>query len=122
MKAAHRQVALAQAAYYLPTAIWPLASIRTFQHVTGPKRDLWLVKTVATLIGVIGCVLGAAARSDRVTPEISLLGVSSALGLTGIDLYYVARRRISPIYLLDALSEVAIVILWIASERRMRRD
>jgi hypothetical protein len=34
------------------TGLWPLVSIGTFQQVTGPKTDLWLVKTVGVLIAV----------------------------------------------------------------------
>ncbi len=31
--------------------------IRTLEVVTGPKTDLWLVKTVGVLVGVSGVVL-----------------------------------------------------------------
>jgi hypothetical protein len=34
-----------------------------------------------------------------------------------IDCYYVARRRISPVYLLDAVAEAGIVAAWIALSR-----
>ena len=33
---------------------------------------------------------------DRVTPEIKLLSAGSAAALASIDVYYVAKRRISP--------------------------
>src|SRR5438270_11614006 len=41
---------LVQGVYYLLTGVWPLVSIDTFQMVTGPKTDLWLVQTVGALI------------------------------------------------------------------------
>jgi hypothetical protein len=87
-------------------------SIGTFQKVTGPKVDLWLVKTAGVLITVVGAVLGLAGRRRRVTLEIALLAVGSAAGLTAIDVVYVAKRRISPIYLLDAVAEVGLIGLW----------
>jgi 8-oxo-dGTP pyrophosphatase MutT (NUDIX family) len=43
--------------FYLLTGIWPLLHIQSFQSVTGPKTDLWLVKTAGVLITVIGAVL-----------------------------------------------------------------
>jgi hypothetical protein len=34
--------------------------------------------------------------------------VASAAGLTAVDFIYVAKRRIAPVYLLDAAAELAI--------------
>ena len=113
-----RVTAVGQAIYYVVTGIWALVSIGTFQRVTGPKTDLWLVKTVGALVIGIGAALGLAGYRERVTPEIVLLGVSSAAGLAGIDVVYVAKRRISPVYLLDALAEVGIIALWGAAWSR----
>jgi hypothetical protein len=110
-------LALAQGAYYLPAGIWPLLSMSTFERVTGPKVDRWLVKTVGVLMSVIGLVLLAAGRRRRVTPEIALLGAGSAAGLAAIDAVYALRGRISPVYLLDALPEAALVVLWLAALR-----
>lgn len=105
-------VAAGQAVYFGLTGLWALVSIRTFQMVTGPKTDLWLAKTVGTLVGVIGGVLGLAASRQRVGPESVLLGVGSAASLGAIDLIYVARRRIARIYLLDALAELLLIAAW----------
>jgi hypothetical protein len=99
-----------QGAYYLLSAVWPLVSIGSFQAVTGRKTDLWLVKTVAVLVGVIGGVLlWSGRRGDRPAPEAVALARGSAAGLAAIETAYVARRRISPVYLLDAVAEVALL-------------
>ncbi len=103
-----------QSAYFSITGIWPLLSIRTFEMITGPKTDKWLVKTAGVLITTIGAVLGLAARRGEATPEIALLAVGSAAGLAGIDVVYVAKKRISPIYLLDAVGEIVLIALWVA--------
>lgn len=115
-------VALAQAIFYVITGIWPLVHIRSFMWVTGPKTDRWLVKTAGVLITVVGAALGLAGLRGRVAPEARLLAVGSALGLTGIDVVYVARRRISPVYLLDALAELLLVAWWLAARRAEARD
>ena len=70
------------------------------------------------LVGVIGAVLGLAAWRRRLTPEIETLAVGSALGLAAIDVVYVARRRIRPVYLLDAAAELGLVVGWVLSHRR----
>jgi hypothetical protein len=101
-----------QAIYYLLTGLWPLIHIRSFIWVTGPKYDVWLVKTVGILLLVIGGVMLSAAIRKRISLEIGLLAITSALGLTFIDIYYVAIDRIWPVYLLDALAEILLILGW----------
>src|SRR5438874_11329800 len=72
---------VAQGIYYLLTGLWPLLAISSFQRVTGPKHDLWLVQTVGVLIAVIGGTLLIAGWRRRGTPEIFFLAVGSAVGL-----------------------------------------
>ena len=105
-------VALVQGVYYLATGLWPLVDIDSFQSVTGPKTDLWLVRTVGALVTVIGLVLISAARRRRVTNEILLLGLGSALALAAIDVIYALSGRISVIYLADAAAEIGLAALW----------
>ena len=116
-----RYLSIAQGLYYAITGIWPLVSIGTFQKVTGPKVDLWLVKTVGVLVGVIGGVLASAGFRRQVPAEVALLAVGSAAGLAGIDVVYVARRRISRIYLLDAVAEAVLIACWALAWLRGKR-
>jgi hypothetical protein len=112
-------VAAVQGVYFLVTGVWPLLHIESFMAVTGPKTDLWLVYTVGSLIAVVGAVLLMAARSGRVTPEVAFLAVGSALALTAIDVIFVTRKVIDPIYLADAAAEVLLVNWWaVAWSRR----
>mgnify|MGYP001018657960 FL=1 len=87
--------------------------MRTFLKVTGPKEDLWLVKTVGALVTVVGTVLGLAVLRRQVTPEIALLGAGSAGALAGVDALYVAQGRIPPVYLLDMAGELVLVAGWL---------
>ncbi len=111
-----------QGLYYLVTGVWPLVSIETFQMVTGPKTDHlptgreadhWLVMTVGVLVTCIALALLAAAWRRRLSPEVAILAVTSALGLTAIDVIYVARQVIAPIYLADAAAEVFFLTAWV---------
>lgn len=106
-------LSLVQGVYYLITGIWPLISMRTFQMVTGPKTDHWLVNTVGVLILVIGIVLIFAGVRQNITYEILMLALGSAVGLTAIDSIYVMKKRIAPIYLLDTLVQIPIIGSWI---------
>lgn len=105
-------IAAVQGFFYVATGVWPLVHIDSFMAVTGPKTDLWLVYTVGVLVAVVGAVLLCGARSGRVTPEVTLLAVGAALGLTGIDVVFVVRNVIPPIYLADAAAELVLVAAW----------
>ena len=118
MRLRRRHVALAQGVYYGATAAWPLLSRRSFETVTGPKDDWWLVETIALLLLPVGGALGAAAARDRVTPEIELLGAGAAGLLAASDVLVAARRRGRWTYLLDAAASGAILAAWAAASRR----
>lgn len=107
-----RLLAWVQGIFYVLTGVWPLISIGTFQAVTGPKIDLWLVKTAGVLIIAIGATLLMGAWRRRIGPELMFLGAASAASLAGIDLVYALSGRISDIYLLDAGVEILLVLLW----------
>jgi energy-converting hydrogenase Eha subunit E len=95
-----------QGTFYVLTGMWPLVSMRTFEAVTGPKVDDWLVHMVGLLAAVIGVVLLVALRSGRVTSELLLLSGGAATAFAAIDLRYGLEGRISPIYLADAAAEL----------------
>ena len=114
-----RRIPVLQGLYFLVTGIWPLLSMRTFEAVTGPKVDRWLVKTVGVLVAVIGASLLADAR--RPSRGSQVLGVGSAAALGGVDVVYSPRGRISKIYLLDAVVEALLITLWAVGGRRPRR-
>jgi energy-converting hydrogenase Eha subunit E len=97
-----------QAAYYFITGIWPLVHIASFEKITGPKTDKWLVKMVGLQAASIGIVLLAAnSRHD-----LKILGALSAASFVVIDLYYVITGRISKIYLADAAINSLFLTYW----------
>jgi len=106
----------ATAAYYLATGLWPLIDMRSFELVTGPKTDKWLVKMVGALAATNGLALAVGARTMP-SRETRTLAVASALSFTAIDVIYVLRRRIRPIYLGDAALEIALAAALLSGDR-----
>ncbi len=108
---------LAQGGYYFVTGIWPILHMRFFLAVTGPKADLWLVRTVGLLVLSIGGALLSAwvnpLTAEEITSSPFILSISSATALLFIDIFYVYHKVIPPVYLLDAVIEAAILSLWI---------
>ena len=110
-----------QAMYFMVTGLWGIIHIESFMAVTGPKTDVWLVKTVSVLIIPIGVSLWVAAQKKRIGSETLLLAVGTALGLTIIDVYYSLNGRIRDVYLLDAVVEVIIIIMWFLGWEKSRK-
>jgi hypothetical protein len=105
-------ILLVQGIYWLATGVWGLVDIVSFMKVTGPKTDVWLVKTVSVLIIVISLSLLSSVRGRGDKMPVILLAITSCIGLAGIDFYYALNNVISKVYLLDGAAEVAILIVW----------
>jgi len=102
---------LSQGIFYVATGMWPIVHLRSFEKVTGPKVDKWLVRTLGGLIAAVGTalVVGAFERRSR---ALEVLGIGSALALGAADVVYSLRGRISKVYLGDAVAEGGIAAAW----------
>lgn len=107
---ARRALALAQGGYYLATGVWSLVSMRSFERVTGPKTDRWLVRTVGVLVSGIGIGLIESGARGRLSRELERASVICAAGLIAIEVPLALRGRIAPVYLLDAVAEAGFVL------------
>ena len=76
--------------------------MRTFEAVTGRKRDRWLVRTVGILAIAFGGLILRSAAQPRPDP---VPGLSGAAAFGTASLWYWARGRINDAYLLDGLAE-----------------
>lgn len=110
-------VPLAQGAYYAAGGLWPILHLRSFEAVTGRKRDHWLVRTVGGLITAVGAALIVEGLEPQDRAPARVLGVASALALGGAAAYYALRGRISKVYLADAAVEAAIAAAWLVRRR-----
>jgi hypothetical protein len=117
--AASHDIALVQGAYYLTTGLWPLIHMRSFVAVTGPKRELWLVRTVGLLATAIAIpLLRAAAARRPVGDDVAALSASTAAAFVAADVPPVVTGRISPIYLADAAVEAVFLAWWWLARRQ----
>jgi hypothetical protein len=103
-----RVVLGAQAFYYVVTGVWPFVSMRSFEWVTGPKTDHWLVYTVGLLLAVIGAGIATAIRLGETGAAIAVVAIGAALALAAIEVVHVSMHVIGTIYLLDAAVEIAL--------------
>jgi hypothetical protein len=105
-----RKVLAVQGVYYLITGIWPLLSMRSFEAVTGPKTDDWLVQTVGVLAAAIGATLIYSILLKAPSREAVFLSIVSAAGFLAVDVIFVSLGRISAIYLVDAVVQIILLL------------
>lgn len=95
--------------FYILTGLWPLVHMKSFELVSGPKHDKWLVKCVSLMILSSGIIFISYPES-KVTATLALL---NALTLLGIDTYYVAKKVIWKTYLFDGVIEAGFVMYYL---------
>ena len=105
--------AYAHAIYIFITAVWPLVHIESFVAITGPKTDIWLVKTVGSLLIPISLTMVIHLKTMGDTGPLIVLGGTTAIAFICIDVYYALNNTISDIYLADAVIELFFLIGWI---------
>lgn len=108
-----RALLWAQATYTLVTALWPIVDIESFMAVTGPKRDVWLVKTVGALLIPVAVTLYSYLLIDADKRPAIILGALTAIAFTTIDLYYALSDVIPDVYLADAVVEGIFLLGWL---------
>jgi hypothetical protein len=105
----------AQTIYYLLTSLWALVDIESFMKVSGPKKDIWLVKTVAVLLlAICFSFITAIVNSNPTNPPILVLAVSCCILLACIDFYYAGRRVIWRVYFIDGFLQLLLLACWVA--------
>ncbi|EMY32492.1 hypothetical protein D477_019888 [Arthrobacter crystallopoietes BAB-32] len=114
------RLAKAHGLFNLVFGIWPLLHYRSFEAVTGPKSEPWLVKTVGALMAGIGYTQLRAGGSHAGLNAAGRLGVATSAAFAVIDAVYGGRDRISRIYLLDAVAEAAWVLAWLRARNGLR--
>jgi hypothetical protein len=102
-----------QGLYILATAVWPLVSIKTFMEVTGPKTDIWLVKTVAVLLIPIAACFLFNTFTRRPHVSVMVVGLTVSAGLSIIDFYYTYTDTIKWVYAVDGCIELIFLVAWI---------
>jgi hypothetical protein len=113
-----RMVAGAHAGYLMTTGIWPIVHRPSFERVTGPKRDFWLVRVVGGLVAVTGLALAMAVVRGRRSPEVQAVAAGSAVVLTAADVW--AGRNQSKMYFADVPAQALFTPAWFLPWRMLR--
>jgi hypothetical protein len=109
---AFQAILLVQAAYYALLGLWPILDSDGFRQLLGETTDLPLMRTVSVLLLAVGGCLLLSARKPEPPVEVAFLAVGAAFGLTCLDVIYVAARLSSPVRLVDAAAQTALLLWW----------
>ena len=93
---------LALSAYYVVFGLWPFVHRRSFTAIAGPKPDVFRLEAAGALFAAVGA--GLAVRS-RPVPEVVLV----PLAAVAVEVRH--RRRIRPVYLVDAALQLTLSAL-----------
>lgn len=97
--------------FYILTGLWPLIHMSSFEKVSGPKHDKWLVRCVSLMILCSGVIFIRYPEN-----EVALmLAMLNAVSLMIVDVYYVMRRIIWKTYLIDAVIEAGFIIFYVVN-------
>ncbi len=95
-----------QGTYYLITGLWPFLHLRSFETVTGPKDDIFLLHMTSALIIVIAGALLLSLRQEK-TPPVLFLAVFSPVAFMFIEILY--RSQINWTYFIDFAIQAVIL-------------
>src|SRR5690242_4677941 len=84
-----------QGAFFVATGLWPILHLRSFEAVTGPKTDRWLVKTFGALTATVGASLIAGGLEGSRSKALTLLGAGTALTLAACEGTFVQKGQIA---------------------------
>jgi hypothetical protein len=110
-----KSLVISQSTYIFITGAWPIIDIKSFMMVTGPKTDIWLVKTVGALLIPVALTMISFLRCKNDRYPAMILGAGIAISFICVDTYYALTDVISNIYLADAAAESIFLVGWIAS-------
>jgi hypothetical protein len=105
-----RLVLLAEGGYFVATGAWANLHRGSFERIAGPKQDYWLVRVVGLLVLIVGTLLAKTATKSRPQGDLVVLGAATAIALGAVEAYFAVWRRISSVYLLDAVVEGVLVL------------
>ena len=113
-----RRIAFAQGALYFASGLWPIVHLRSFEAVTGKKREKWLVQANGAILACVGLSLLRSAGKEPARQ----LGLTSAAAIAAVESVYALRGKIGRPYVADAAVELAIAAGWLLIRDRADRD
>ena len=106
-----KTVLIIQSFYFALFSLWPLIHIKSFERVSGQKKEDWLVYTVSLLLIADAMTMGVALIADDLNLTVRVLALSSAAALIIIDVVFVYKGTLKKIYLADAFIEMIFLLL-----------
>lgn len=110
-----------QGVYFLLSGVWPLADINSFMAVTGPKTDLWLVRTVGVLVASIGVCLLVQQAKRHIDWAVIFMCITAGGGMAIIEIVNALTMRVPAIYFADAFLEAIFCTAWLVGSLRLRK-
>lgn len=106
-------LAMVQGMYDLLGGLWPLLHLQSFEQVTGPKSDDWLVRSVAGILVVVGIGLLYDASHHRLAAGMRRTAAGISLVLALVALISSTAGWVSWLYFIDGLAHASFFLGWV---------
>lgn len=105
--------------FFIFTGLWPIVDNENFIEESDPnvKVDLWLIVTAGWLLALLGVIflIETLHFQNHLTISWGVLfgAFTMPLLMASSDIYYVSKKIILPINLLDCIIEILFAAAWI---------
>jgi hypothetical protein len=111
-----------QGGYYFITAAWGLIDIDSFMDVSGPKTDIWLVKTVSAMLLAICAGIFTAILQREINLAVAVMCFALTISFAAIDFYYTLNKTIKWVYAVDGGLQIVFMIGWMLVFLKKRKS
>jgi hypothetical protein len=105
-----RLLAGVHAGYLIGTGTWGAAHRASFERVTGPKQDYWLVRIVGALVALGGVTLAIPVLRGRRSAESRAVAAGMAVVFSAADVW--AGKHKSRVYFADLVPQAVFTPAW----------
>ncbi len=109
-----RYLILAHGGYLCIGGLWPLIHMDSFEAVTGPKVDEFLVRSIALILLLTAAVLFSQLHGKELELSAVIMGMGISLILGSIAIISAALGYIRAVYFLDGALHVLFGIGWLS--------
>src|SRR5262249_50298275 len=102
--------------------LWSVLGYGFHGAASGETVTAYLAHSTGLLVLIIGAALCLAAYRRQGSPEVLLIALGAAAGLTILDLLYVFNGSISVLFILDALIQASLVAAWVHGWRTGKKE
>lgn len=107
-------VGVTHAAFFLIGGLWPLVDMQSFESVTGPRSDHWLVRSLAGMLIIVGAALIWSVQRGHIDHSMRGVAAGSSGMLALVALISGMNGPVDPVSVIGASLHGVLALCWVA--------